>query len=207
MIFFGLHVLKSVPLTFLLFYSWLLIIPVFYVVKRQLSINESLAFLSLNLNKRALLYGIYSGIICLIAILGCVSFFQGFFFDIPYLQELLKEWGFSGKVVFGLVLVLAILNPFLEEVYWRGFIFRTIKNRYGVYFAILITAFCYTFYHLLSIFPMFKWPLNIIGVIPVFVVGVLWGYLREKFNSLSGPILSHILADIGIIMVYFKFLN
>ncbi|MFZ5942838.1 MAG: CPBP family intramembrane glutamic endopeptidase [Bacillota bacterium] len=203
MIFLGLHVMNSIPFTFTLFYSWLLIIPVVYLIKEKLPFFESLNSLGLNLNKRALLYGIYTGIFCLIIIFGCVSLLKSLFFDIPYLRELLKEWGFSGK----LLIVLIVLNPFLEEIYWRGFIFKKFKSKYGIYYTILITSLFYTLYHLLSIFPMFRWPLNILGVIPIFAAGILWGYLRGKFNSLSGTISSHILADIGIIMVYLKFLT
>jgi membrane protease YdiL (CAAX protease family) len=44
-------------------------------------------------------------------------------------------------------------------------------------------------------------------MIPVFLAGMIWGYMRSTSNSVAGSIVSHILADAGIMAVYVWFLN
>ncbi|WP_343215034.1 CPBP family intramembrane glutamic endopeptidase [Evansella tamaricis] len=101
-----------------------------------------------------------------------------------------------------LIFILIVINPILEEVYWRNFMLKKQMGEWNRHSAIFITAFFYTLYHFLSILPMFQVPLNVAAVVPVFAAGIFWGYLREKTGSIVGSIVSHALADMGIICVY-----
>lgn len=195
MIFVGLQVLESVYITFLLFYSWLLMFSLlshsFSKKKTWWSFNKSIIFV-----------GVLSGILFLIIIFGGLMWLHSYFFDIASLQALLEQWGFSGAGIIGLIIVLLVINPILEEVYWRGYLYEKLKLRGNPTLAILLTSCFYTSYHFLSIIPMFKWPLNIAAVIPVFIAGIFWGYIRGKTGSIIGPIISHVLGDLAIICVY-----
>jgi uncharacterized protein len=124
------------------------------------------------------------------------------FMDITHLQSLLAEWGLSGNGIFVLLLVFVTVNPILEEVYWRGFMFSKLKMKGNAIKAIFITSFFYTLYHFLSVIPMFQWGFNIVAVIPVLLAGLFWGYIREKTGSIIGTMISHTLADLGIVCVY-----
>ncbi|MFI8714073.1 CPBP family intramembrane glutamic endopeptidase [Brevibacillus brevis] len=85
------------------------------------------------------------------------------------------------------------------KIYWYNGISQAILS-FG-------SSLFYSLYHFLSIIPLFSWPYNIAMILPVFLAGMIWGYMRDKSNSLMGSIVSHILADSGIMAVYLVFLK
>lgn len=198
MIFIGLAILHNVLITFILFYGWLLFTPLVVRYWNKKNRNDVL----LPLSKNSILIGVVSGLICLIVIYSFVSVFQSSVLDIPKLQQLLVEWDFSGKKVILLVLVLALINPILEEFYWREFMYVQILSRMGNVRAIMITSIFYSLYHLIVVMEIFSFPFNILAVIPVFLAGIMWGIFRFKLKAIFAPIISHCLADIGIMLVY-----
>ncbi|TDL80558.1 CPBP family intramembrane glutamic endopeptidase [Peribacillus frigoritolerans] len=201
MIAFGLHAMKSVPLTFSLFYGWLLLFS-------ASSIRQSLQFLRNNaLLNKGVLTGFGTGILFLFLIFGTVSAFSDSFFDAEKLQQQLIDWNFTGGHLIWLILILLIVNPLLEEYYWREFMYTKLMQKLSVLKTILITSFFYSLYHLLSLIFLFNWPINLLAVIPVFLAGMIWGYFRHRFRSLVPAILCHMLSDLGIILVYLKFFH
>ncbi len=197
MILIGLTFFENVPLTFILFYGWLLLIPMLNGKKKSGSLLKNMPN-----KKQAVIAGLFSGFVSCAAILGVVTLFIHYIIDLSSLQKLLDEWGFTGNQLIWLILILIIINPILEELYWRDFMYKILLGRFSVVTSILITSSLYSLYHFLSVIPMFTWPLNILLVLPVFFAGVLWGYFRYKFKSIMAPVISHILADLGIMLVY-----
>ncbi|KGX85929.1 CPBP family intramembrane glutamic endopeptidase [Pontibacillus marinus] len=206
MIFLGLQVMSSVPLTFTLFYGWLLCVP---FLERTLKKNETFcsatSYMGFKQNSQSLKVGIWSGIIAFISIFGGLAWLQRYVIDVDDLLVLLKEWGFTGNIVLWLILILVVINPILEELYWRGFMHQKLSSRFNTYVVFLLTTTFYSLYHLLSVIPMFEWPWNVFSVIPVFLAGLFWSYMRQKWNTIIGGIVSHVLADLGIIFVYLFF--
>ncbi|WP_391116548.1 CPBP family intramembrane glutamic endopeptidase [Psychrobacillus sp. L3] len=200
MIFIGLSLLHNILITFFLFYGWLLFIPLIIVYWNKENSNRIL----ISLSKKSTLVGVVSGLICLIAIYSFVFIFQSSVLDIPQLQQLLEEWDFSGKKVVLLVLVLVLINPILEEFYWREFMYGHLVLKLGNVKAIMITSIFYSLYHLIVVMEIFSFPFNALAVIPVFLAGIMWGIFRFRLKSIAAPIISHCLADIGIMLVYWN---
>ncbi|RDI45451.1 CPBP family intramembrane glutamic endopeptidase [Falsibacillus pallidus] len=195
MIFIGLNLAGNILLTFSLFYGWLFLVP---FLNRKISSENKLV----PSKKKSAAAGIISGILCMLLIFGSCSIFLNTLFDVENLRNVLNKWDFSGRNAAWLVLILIFINPFLEENYWRSYMMEKLKNKAGSGIAILITSAFYSLYHLLSLLPMMEWPYNFIAVLPVFAAGLLWGYFRNRYQSLIAPIISHILADFGIMLVY-----
>ncbi|MGG4498277.1 CPBP family intramembrane glutamic endopeptidase [Brevibacillus reuszeri] len=208
LIFLGLQIIGSVPVTFLLFYSWLLLAPVtdFLIVKKATR-RQTLHALGLSFSRKNVWTGLVTGAIFLLAILGGGYFSHTALFDRNDLTELLASWNFTGAHIGGLILILMVVNPILEEVYWRGYMHEKLAKHYRPVTVIVVTAVFYSLYHFLSVIPLFAWPYNIVMVVPVFLAGVIWGYMRHRQHSLFGSIISHILADIGIMGIYLLFLT
>ncbi|WP_340701595.1 type II CAAX prenyl endopeptidase Rce1 family protein [Brevibacillus borstelensis] len=68
-------------------------------------------------------------------------FFHSHVFHREKLQSLLIEWNFSGDHLIWLILILLSVNPFLEELYWRGYIFHRLANTYKQHTAYSIQRF------------------------------------------------------------------
>lgn len=193
MIFIGLQVFENVVITFLLFYSWLLGVPLIDMLPPKERFK---------LTRKALLVGIGSGLLFFVFIFGGLSWLHVYLLDLEALRKLLLDWGFSGSGEILLVLVLLLANPILEEFYWRGYMFTKLRPHMSADFTILTTAAFYTLYHLISVIPIFSITFSLVAVIPVLLAGLFWALIREKTGSITAAIISHMLSDFGIICVY-----
>ncbi|MGM0844771.1 MAG: CPBP family intramembrane glutamic endopeptidase [Bacillota bacterium] len=202
MIFIGLTLFGNVPMTFTLFYGWLLLVPVYLSWRKQNHSKWKFAITS-----RSIILGMISGILVLVIIFAAVSYLFSFLIDLELIRSLLKEWNFDGEKIWMLIAVLLVLNPYLEENYWRNFIFEELKTSMSAVKAIIISSFFYSLYHLLSLVELFNWPFNVAAVVPIFLAGITWGIFRHKSGSLAASILSHVLADLGIILIYLVYIH
>lgn len=85
------------------------------------------------------------------------------------------------------LLLLFVIGP-AEEIFWRGYVQRTISNFRSPFFAFLVTTMCYTFIHLPSG--------NFMLIMAAMVCGIVWGGLYYLMpNRLSAIIISHALWD------------
>ncbi|KZE71556.1 hypothetical protein AV654_04905 [Paenibacillus elgii] len=208
----GLQGMHSIPLTFALFYGWLLLVPLGSFILRRRTADLAKPRIQTDRKqqwqKTDILLGIGSGAAFFGAIVAAAAWFHPLFLDIPRLKGLLQEWHFSGEHTIWLVLVLLVLNPLLEETYWRGYVLRKLTDgRVSPAMAVFLTSLFYSLYHVLSIVPIFERPWNIALVLPVFAAGLFWGWMRLRHASLTGSVLSHSFADAGIMGIYFLYLS
>lgn len=195
MIFIGLQMFENLLITFVLFYGWLFFVPL--LSEEPLRIG-----LASHLLKRSVMIGSMSGIIFFLFVFLSLYGLHQYFIDIRALQSLLVKWGFSGYGIIGFLLVFVFVNPILEEVYWRGFVFERLSRSENSKKVIVVTALFYTLYHFLSVMPMFQSGMNLLVILFVFIGGLYWGYMRDKIGSIIGTILCHAFADLGIVCVY-----
>lgn len=91
-----------------------------------------------------------------------------------------KGEGFSTIVVFFLLLL--VTGP-CEEIYWRGFLQRTLMSRYGKTPGWLLTTAIYAGVHI--------WSLNFMLIGAAAVAGAFWGFLYMKYGRLDSLIICH----------------
>jgi membrane protease YdiL (CAAX protease family) len=91
------------------------------------------------------------------------------------------------------LLLLFIMGP-AEEIYWHGFVQRTLSLRLGAVRGVLLTTVFYTLVHISAF--------NVMLALAAGVCGLFWGllYLREK--SLIPVIISHSLWDVIIFVLF-----
>ena len=188
----GLIAFQNIIITFLLFYGWLFLIP--FLEKETWRYKGEI--------RKYILVGVSSGLICMLFIISTSLILQDQLFDLPQVQKKMEIWGFTGNKVFLFILILIFINPFLEEWYWRGFIYRKLIEKTTVVNAILYTSFFYALYHLFLVIYIFTFPFSIIAFLGVLLAGALWGIIRHYYQTIYPTIISHCLADIGIIIVY-----
>lgn len=87
---------------------------------------------------------------------------------------------FSGAAVLVSFAALAVWTPITEEVFFRGFILPGIANRLGHWWAIVISA---------TIFSAFHLDLGVL--VPVFVTGLLLGWLYHRTGSIWPGVAVH----------------
>jgi uncharacterized protein len=90
-------------------------------------------------------------------------------------------------VMWTAIFLVALFGPFVEEVFFRGFLYSGLRKTKGVLFSVLSSSFMFALLHN-----------NIIGFIPIMCLGILLAYMREKTGSLVPSIAIHIIHNTAL---------
>lgn len=94
---------------------------------------------------------------------------------------------------FWFFLVGAVFAPLVEEIFFRGFLFQGFRERYGWVSAMLVSAAIFAAAHL-----------DLVVLLPTFVLGCLLAYVYHRSNSLWPGIILHFLVNsFGLLGAYF----
>jgi membrane protease YdiL (CAAX protease family) len=86
-----------------------------------------------------------------------------------------------------------IVAPFVEEVFFRGFLFQGLRQRYGWIAAMLLSSAIFAVAHL-----------DPVALIPTFVLGNVLAYVYHRSNSVWPGIGLHFLVNgFGLCAAYF----
>ena len=122
------------------------------------------------------------------------SLTAGLFGDVPTAEDQLGIGAGTITIVdfVCLLVVAAVLAPIVEELVFRGVLYRAIRSRIGVASATVITALAFSLTH-------FE-PL-LIGVF--FAFGLVLAFVAERTDSLYPPIVLHALNNtVAIVLLY-----
>lgn len=110
------------------------------------------------------------------------------------LPENIRRLFESGSVGMVAAAVIAILiAPFIEELFFRGFIYPALKKRLGVFGGIFLSALIFGLFH------VEPWK-----IFPIFMIGAVLAYLYETSKSLGPPIILHAFNNLfSFLLLYF----
>ena len=104
-----------------------------------------------------------------------------------------------------LALFLSVIHSFLEEYYWRWFVFGRLRHKMGLVTALVISSLAFMAHHVIILNAFFGpenfWTATAPFSLAVATGGVLWAWLYEKWGSLPSPWVSHMLVDLGIMAI------
>ena len=103
------------------------------------------------------------------------------------IDELVRSGNVSGNI---LIVVTAVVAPFCEEIYFRGFLYSAFKKNFGVTIGILLSSFCFAAAHL-----------EIYSFIPIMVIGWILAYIYEKTKSIFTVIFLHSAYNLILISI------
>jgi membrane protease YdiL (CAAX protease family) len=88
------------------------------------------------------------------------------------------------KSPFWFFLVGAVVAPLVEEIFFRGFLFQGFRQKYGWVNGMLLSSAIFAAAHL-----------DLVALIPTFILGNLLAYLYHRSNSVWPGILVHFLVN------------
>jgi membrane protease YdiL (CAAX protease family) len=99
-------------------------------------------------------------------------------------------------------------HSFLEEYYWRWFVFAQLRRLGTLRTAIIVSSVGFMAHHVLVLATFFGWasPATWIFSASIAVGGAIWAWLYERTRSLYGPWLSHLIVDAGIFAIGYDLL-
>lgn len=93
----------------------------------------------------------------------------------------------------GVLLATAVLAPFTEETFFRGYIFTAARRTYGVAPAFFLSALLFALAHL-----------NLQAFLPIFLIGLAFCYVYWKTGSLVPSMVAHAMNNaLALIALYF----
>lgn len=119
-------------------------------------------------------------------------------------------WGIDEAWKYGLLgLFYALIHSFLEEYYWRWFVFGQLRRFIPLWPAAIISALGFMAHHVLVLgkFCGFDSPLTYFLSACVAIGGVFWAWLYDRSGSLMGPWLGHMLIDAAIFAIGFDLIR
>lgn len=95
-------------------------------------------------------------------------------------------------------LYISFVNSLLEEFFFRGFAFLTLKRVAGRRFAYLFSAAAFAVYHVAMMIGWFSLPVFGIVLVGLFAGGLIFNRLNEKSNTVYPSWVVHMFANFAI---------
>lgn len=124
------------------------------------------------------------------------------FLDIPTLvNEFTNKYELVGLSFLIASIYLVFINSFLEEFFFRGFIFLNMKNKYLAYG---FSSVAFSIYHISNFQNWFNNNLIIVfPVIGLILSGLIFNYLDHENKDIYNSYFPHLFADLAIVIIGF----
>jgi membrane protease YdiL (CAAX protease family) len=103
----------------------------------------------------------------------------------------------------------SLVHSFLEEYYWRWFVFGQLRRLVPLRAATVVSSTGFMAHHVIVLgtyFGALSWMTVLLSA-AVAIGGAFWAWLYERSGSLYGPWVSHMLVDAGIFLVGFDLMR
>jgi len=183
----GLYALESAWASFVIYHG--LVLAVLLGQKDRPHWRSLRAGWDPGLGLGAILFGLTGGVtLYLLAPLAKV--------DAALLAPALDRLGLHGTSWFFFVVYHALVNPWFEEVFWRGKLGDESSRP-------VFTDALFAGYHVLVLVLFLDWPWVVLSFVILTAAGWLWRQLRARCRGLLVPVISHMAADASIMAVAF----
>jgi len=113
-------------------------------------------------------------------------------FDVPGQPDLVPLFG---EGPFGIVVAIAVacvVAPFAEEIFFRGFMFAGMRDRWGLAAGVLVSSLIFALFHM-----------SLSTLVPIALMGAVFALLYERAGSLWPCIALHAIVNlIGVLGAY-----
>ena len=104
-------------------------------------------------------------------------------------------------------LYISFVNSFLEEFFFRGFVFTNLKGLSGRGFAYVFSAAAFSLYHVAMMIGWFSPAVFLLVMVGLMAGGVIFNWLNEKLDTIYCSWLSHMFANFAINTIGFMLLQ
>lgn len=88
--------------------------------------------------------------------------------------------------------LLAVVTPFAEELFFRGYVYRGLRHHWGVPAAAVLSAFIFSAFHF-----------YLVQALPIFAAGLLFALLYERTGSLLAPMVAHGVINAAVVLLMY----
>ena len=141
------------------------------------------------------------------ALILIVFFFIQDYMELNQIRESLigKEGIHRGNFIF-VATYISIVNSFIEELFFRGFAFRAVKQLEFQRFSYVFSAGMFAIYHIGIIGGWFSVPMLALMITGLFAAGIALNFFCQYADSIFGSWVIHIAANLAINSIGFMIL-
>ena len=137
------------------------------------------------------------------AVMGAY-FLLGDYIDLSGIRDSLTAGaGVSAENFLYVALYISFVNSLLEEFFFRGFAFLTLKKEMGRRFAYLFSSAAFALYHVGMTGGWFNIWIYLLSMAGLFVGGCIFNFLNERSESIYPSWIVHMFANFAINTVGF----
>ncbi|WP_202711087.1 CPBP family intramembrane glutamic endopeptidase [Sporosalibacterium faouarense] len=178
-------------------------IPLYYIKNiENKTIKEALKFDKLD--KKQFKMGIFFGAGSFLIVLIAYFVLRGFIDLDSIAAELQNKSKITPSNFWIIGLYITIGNSFLEEFFFRGFIFLNLYNRNYKKLAYVFSSALFGLYHIAIFQTWFNIGLVILALVGLIGIGLVFNWLDTKSDNFINSWIVHILADSAIIIIGLK---
>jgi membrane protease YdiL (CAAX protease family) len=190
-------------------YKIIFLAPLFYrLIIEKRTFRKALAkHFSLNVLKK------YFGLMALYGIGFAFIFVLTFFILEKYLdfQIIVSKLQEAASINLGNLIFIGIyiifVNSLLEEFFWRGFLFKHLRESIKPWMAYALTGIAFSFYHIMFYYNWFNVVFLIIATLGLAAYATAMNLIFQKYKDLFSCWLVHGIADMAMIFVAFQVFN
>ena len=104
-------------------------------------------------------------------------------------------------------LYISFANSFLEEFFFRGFVFTNLKQHAGRKLAYIFSALAFSLYHVAMMIGWFSPALFLLVMAGLVIGGMIFNWLNEKLDTIYCSWLTHMFANFAINTIGFMLLK
>ncbi len=137
----------------------------------------------------------------------------GYFLVSPYFDfsqiagALTENAGVTKENFLYVSLYISFANSFLEEFFFRGFVFTNLKQHSGRKTAYLFSAAAFSLYHVAMMIGWFGLGLFLLVMVGLVAGGMFFNWLNEKLDTIYCSWLTHMFANFAINTIGFLLLR
>lgn len=138
----------------------------------------------LKIHKKGFLTAIGLGVLLYGIILGAFFVFRNVFDFSALTKSLTSTTGVNKDNFIFVAIYISFVNSFLEEFFFRGFAFLTLKKATHNSVAYIISALLFSLYHIAMMIGWFGIPVILLAMAGLFAGGIIFNFFNEKFNNI-----------------------
>ena len=149
-------------------------------------------------DKKSIKISLLLGLIIYGIILGGYFLLKDVFDFSKITNTLASNIGVRGENFIYVSLYISFVNSLLEEFFFRGFGFLTLKKLTGKITAYIFSAVVFSIYHIAMMIGWFSIWVFLIVLLGLFAGGIIFNYLNEKSGTIYSSWLVHMFANFAI---------
>lgn len=151
--------------------------------------------------KKSLFYGLFSGLAIFILSMIIFFAFKEYFmnFSNPIKIKALQMNFYESYILVSFLI--SIVHSFLEEYFWRFFLFRGLLGKFSFKWATIISSIGFSLHHFVILSEYFPVWLTIVFGLCVGVGGMIWSTICFRTKTIFGCWLSHFFVDLAIFII------